>query len=592
MSSRYARHPSLARSGNEPSAAVPDRTLPVRHGARASSLAPSSLSLNNPRSRIVTSFVLTLSILGDDIVPVAHRYRPRHPSASPIWQVLHYHWDRFRRTQSVHDDHLDQTVRAFLRCGDFRSGFTRWRCPGCEHEFLLAFTCKQRGLCAACHQRRTLTLAPHIAETVCAPVPHRHIVLTVPRLLRPVFRRDRTLITELFHAAQEVLNLWLRERTGVTNGQPGIVAAAQTFGDFLTWHPHLHLLVTAGVFRADGSFQIAPLGGWRELAELWRHAVIRRLRQHRSISATLATKLLSWTNSGFTLDAGEAPLAADDLAGRTHLAEYLIRSPFSLEKITYEPATGHILYRSEKHWRTKRNFEVFSAHQFIEALIAQLPLKGVPMLRYYGHYSNKSRGMRRAAQRKYKATSATALSPAPRRPRICWQQLIMKVWGADPLECPLCQGRLRLIEVIEEEKDIAQVLSPLGLCHGKAQDLRQPPAHAPPWTLVDASTGELSTTVPATSPLPTTRRSKSESLAWRQYVFGEYSTDPDDDFDQCGCEAPPCYDEAPDGIDQLTLFDDGYQPDPEEGEPVFWSDAAVQDFPEDDYIQYDPADIA
>jgi len=91
----------------------------------------------------------------------------------------------------------------------------------------------------------------------------------------------------------------------------------------------------------------------------------------------------------------------------------------------------------------------------------------------------------------------------------------MKVWGADPLECPLCQGRLLLIEVIVEKKDIAQVLSPLGLYHGEACDLRQPPAHAPPWTLVDASKVELSTTVPTTSPLPSTRRSKSEPLAWR-----------------------------------------------------------------------------
>jgi hypothetical protein len=116
----------------------------------------------------------------------------------------------------------------------------------------------------------------------------------------------------------------------------------------------------------------------------------------------------------------------------------------------------------------------------------------------------------------------------------------MKVWGADPLECPLCQGRLRLIEVIAEEKDIAQVLSPLGLYHGETRDLRHPPSQAPPRTLVDASTGELITTGPATPPLPTTRRNKSEPIAWRQFVFGEYTTDPTDDFDQCGCEVPPC----------------------------------------------------
>ena len=37
-----------------------------------------------------------------------------------------------------------------------------------------------------------------------------------------------------------------------------------------------------------------------------------------------------------------------------------------------------------------RNFEVFSPAKFIAALVAQIPPKGVPLVRYYGWYSNKS----------------------------------------------------------------------------------------------------------------------------------------------------------------------------------------------------------
>ena len=80
------------------------------------------------------------------------------------------------------------------------------------------------------------------------------------------------------------------------------------------------------------------------------------------------------------MDAGEAPIAADDAAGRRRLAEYLLRAPFSLEKITYNADAGSVLYRSERHWRTKRNFEVFSASAFIGALVAQIPPKGVPQV--------------------------------------------------------------------------------------------------------------------------------------------------------------------------------------------------------------------
>ncbi|NDH54498.1 MAG: hypothetical protein EBY24_21570 [Betaproteobacteria bacterium] len=56
-------------------------------------------------------------------------------------------------------------------------------------------------MCASCHQRRTLIESAFIADTVCAPVPHRHIILTVPRQLRPLFFRNRSLLSELHLAA-------------------------------------------------------------------------------------------------------------------------------------------------------------------------------------------------------------------------------------------------------------------------------------------------------------------------------------------------------------------------------------------------------
>ncbi len=76
------------------------------------------------------------------------------------------------------------------------------------------------------------------------------------------------------------------------------------------------------------------------------------------------------------------------------------------------------------------------------------------------------------------------------------------------------------------------------------------------------------------------------------YVFGVYTTDPKHDSDQSGCEVPPFYDETCDDIDQLALFDDGDPTAPKEGAPAFWSNPIVQDFSEDDFFPYDPANIS
>jgi hypothetical protein len=115
--------------------------------------------------------------------------------------------------------------------------------------------------------------------------------------------------------------------------------------------------------------------------------------------------------------------------------------------------------------------------------------------------------------------------------------------------------------------------------------------HHPPGSdsLVDPATGQSHSLVRETSPVVVRPwRSKSEPLAWSQFVFGEYTTEQGDDFDQCGCKVPPCYEEASEDIDQLNLFDDGDQSNPPAGEPVFWPSAGVQEFPADDFIQYSP----
>ncbi len=46
------------------------------------------------------------------------------------------------------------------------------------------------------------------------------------------------------------------------------------------------------------------------------------------------------------------------------------------------------------HGKNKKNFEVYTAEEFIAAITHHIPEKSFQMVRYYGWYSNKSRGMR------------------------------------------------------------------------------------------------------------------------------------------------------------------------------------------------------
>jgi ribosomal protein S27E len=147
-------------------------------------------------------------------------YQPRRPRASPLWQIVHHGWDDFLANYEQHHRKslgplrtgTINTVQSFLRCGDLASGFTRLQCPDCGHERLLAFTCKRRHFCPACHQRRVRSASGWIATCVCHDVPHRQFVFTIPRVLRGIFRKRRHLLTHLFHTATATLQDAFRTR--------------------------------------------------------------------------------------------------------------------------------------------------------------------------------------------------------------------------------------------------------------------------------------------------------------------------------------------------------------------------------------------
>lgn len=95
-------------------------------------------------------------------------YRPRKAEASPLWQLVASHAQTFF---DVYDDRytprygpfravIPRALESFQRCGMLAHGFARVRCPDCRHEYLLAFSCKQHGLCPSCTalQRQGLPL--------------------------------------------------------------------------------------------------------------------------------------------------------------------------------------------------------------------------------------------------------------------------------------------------------------------------------------------------------------------------------------------------------------------------------------------------
>ena len=94
-----------------------------------------------------------------------------------------------------------------------------------------------------------------------------------------------------------------------------------------------------------------------------------------------------------------------------------------------------------------RNYQLFEALEFLAEVTQHIPNKGQHLIRYFGWYSNKKRGVRKkkeaAADRKQDTGPGDGndndISLLKER-RMSWAALIKKVYEADPLRCPACGG--------------------------------------------------------------------------------------------------------------------------------------------------------
>jgi hypothetical protein len=211
-------------------------------------------------------------------------YRPRKPRDSPLFQLVERHpeellrlWpSRFARQHGPLRSVVERVLREFLRCGLLEHGFARLWCAECRRSVLVAFSCRGRSFCPSCEKKRQILWAEWLCEEVLAKVAHRHVVLTIPRLLRPLFRRRRELLTQLGRAAAEAVSELVRRSLG-GEARPGVVVSIATAGDLVQWHPHLHLLTTDGGKTADGSWKPLPEWDGLLLMRLFRERLLARL---------------------------------------------------------------------------------------------------------------------------------------------------------------------------------------------------------------------------------------------------------------------------------------------------------------------------
>jgi len=363
-------------------------------------------------------------------------YQPRRPSTSHYFRCVEAHFeqlqglwdDRYANQYGFWRSYVMDVIYRYLDCGDLHFGFARVKCKDCGHEYLLPFSCKRRHFCPSCHQKRVVEFGEWLCEEVLKYVPHRQWVFSIPKRLRPYFMFDRSLLAKLSRCAWKVLNLYLTQAVHYDDAKAGSVIAVQSFGDFQNFHPHLHVLATDGCFYTDGAFIVCPTPAPKDLENLFRHEVFKMLKAEGKINNTVIDNMMTWHHSGFNVYFGSAIWPHNE-EGLENLARYIIRASFSQERMTYIPddesadGTAKVIYDSKDGKTTK----TFDALDWLAQLVTHIPNKGEQMVRYYGYYSNKSRGMRIKAGKDDEVPALIDSAISRKAFRKNWARLIQKI---------------------------------------------------------------------------------------------------------------------------------------------------------------------
>ncbi|MFN9421980.1 transposase, partial [Gemmatimonas sp.] len=175
----------------------------------------------------------------------------------------------------------------------------------------------------------------------------------------------------------------IRTLTGERELTVGIVACLQTHGSRANWHPHLHLLVTDGGFRPDGTFVSWPVRETARLAEAFRRAVLRLFVRLELFDEDQAAGMLTWKHYGFHVHTG-VWVPEDDRAFAFRLARYCARNPVELERLTYDRTAKAVTYPSDKSEGPTAGTETANPLKFLARVLVHIPDKGHVTTRVYG----------------------------------------------------------------------------------------------------------------------------------------------------------------------------------------------------------------
>jgi hypothetical protein len=378
--------------------------------------------------------------------------------------------------------YVERDLRKYLDCGILARGFARARCTGCGHDFLIAFSCKGRGICPSCNTRRMVETAAHLVDHVFPAVPVRQWVVSLPKRLRYFLVRDARLLNRVVRIALSEVERAIRAHSPGAPGESGTggVVFIHRFGSALNLHIHLHACLIDGLIgRTSEGLTFHPVQldetDITALSQAIRRRVLRLFERRALLSAEAAQAMREWGHGGGFSVHGAVRVHGNDRAGRERLFRYCARPLFAAERLVWEPGEQRLRYRLPQPGPRGETLLLLTPLEFLDRIAQLIPPPRRHRHRYFGVLAPNSpwRQMvtaragvpietERPAPPPGPATASAEDSPTAHPARYLWAMLLARIYEIFPLTCNHCGGEVRLIAFVTEAVPIGEILKHLG----------------------------------------------------------------------------------------------------------------------------------
>lgn len=369
---------------------------------------------------------------------------------------------------------VNTVVEQLKKCRTSALGYHLYKCNNndCAQYKYQYHSCRNRH-CPACG---ALQKEQWIEErrNELLPIPYYHLVFTLPHELNAVILGNRKpLYKLLFDAAAQTLLSFANNATYL-GATPGILSVLHTWGQQLSFHPHVHCIVSGGGMAAT-----IQKNKNNSIKVYWKNAVGNKNNFLFPVKAMAIVYRSKYLEGLKKLIAGsEISVAADsdihNCIKKIYDKEWVVyaKKPFGgpqqvieyLGRYTHKVAitnnrinnvddtTNTVIFNYKDYGNNSAQKQMqLSAPEFVRRFEQHILPKYFTKIRSYGYLSNRNRKTNIAAIVQY-----LKIPPHPAKVHIPWQVRLLEQFNIIHNQCPHCkQQTLVLVGTAFKEKFIS-----------------------------------------------------------------------------------------------------------------------------------------